>query len=52
VFLAAAGQRTRHIELGTAMIPIGYEMTLRPPRDRHNRHRQQRDRALQCDDAA
>jgi hypothetical protein len=29
VFLAAASQRTRSIELGTAVIPIGYESPFR-----------------------
>jgi alkanesulfonate monooxygenase SsuD/methylene tetrahydromethanopterin reductase-like flavin-dependent oxidoreductase (luciferase family) len=29
VFLAAASQRTRHIELGTAVIPMGYESPFR-----------------------
>jgi alkanesulfonate monooxygenase SsuD/methylene tetrahydromethanopterin reductase-like flavin-dependent oxidoreductase (luciferase family) len=29
VFLAAAGQRTRTIELDTAVIPIGYESPFR-----------------------
>jgi alkanesulfonate monooxygenase SsuD/methylene tetrahydromethanopterin reductase-like flavin-dependent oxidoreductase (luciferase family) len=29
VFLAAASQRTRRIELGTAVIPIGYESPFR-----------------------
>ncbi|MFC5752372.1 LLM class flavin-dependent oxidoreductase [Actinomadura rugatobispora] len=29
VFLAAAGQRTRRLELGTAVIPIGYENPFR-----------------------
>jgi len=33
VFLAAAGQRTRHIELGTAVIPIGYESPFRLAED-------------------
>lgn len=33
VFLAAAGQRTQHIELGTAVIPIGYESPFRLAED-------------------
>ncbi|WP_332838868.1 LLM class flavin-dependent oxidoreductase [Nocardia bovistercoris] len=33
VFLAAAGQRTRRIELGTAVIPIGYESPFRLAED-------------------
>ena len=33
VFLAAASQRTRHIELGTAVIPIGYESPFRLAED-------------------
>ncbi|SIS22660.1 LLM class flavin-dependent oxidoreductase [Williamsia sterculiae] len=33
VFLAAAGQRTRTIELGTAVIPIGYESPFRLAED-------------------
>jgi alkanesulfonate monooxygenase SsuD/methylene tetrahydromethanopterin reductase-like flavin-dependent oxidoreductase (luciferase family) len=33
VFLAAAGQRTEHIELGTAVIPIGYESPFRLAED-------------------
>ncbi|MFC9503902.1 LLM class flavin-dependent oxidoreductase [Streptomyces sp. NPDC057002] len=33
VFLAAAGQRTEHIELGTAVIPIGYENPFRLAED-------------------
>ncbi len=33
VFLAAAGQRTRCIELGTAVIPIGYENPFRLAED-------------------
>jgi alkanesulfonate monooxygenase SsuD/methylene tetrahydromethanopterin reductase-like flavin-dependent oxidoreductase (luciferase family) len=33
VFLAAAAQRTRHIELGTAVIPIGYESPFRLAED-------------------
>ncbi|WP_041940584.1 MULTISPECIES: LLM class flavin-dependent oxidoreductase [Frankia] len=33
VFLAAAGQRTRRIQLGTAVIPIGYESPFRLAED-------------------
>ncbi|HVV07806.1 LLM class flavin-dependent oxidoreductase [Amycolatopsis sp.] len=33
VFLAAAGQRTRRVELGTAVIPIGYENPFRLAED-------------------
>lgn len=33
VFLAAASQRTRRIELGTAVIPIGYESPFRLAED-------------------
>ncbi|MBK6010658.1 LLM class flavin-dependent oxidoreductase [Streptomyces sp. MBT53] len=33
VFLAAAGQRTRRVELGTAVIPIGYESPFRLAED-------------------
>jgi alkanesulfonate monooxygenase SsuD/methylene tetrahydromethanopterin reductase-like flavin-dependent oxidoreductase (luciferase family) len=33
VFLAAASQRTRHIQLGTAVIPIGYESPFRLAED-------------------
>lgn len=33
VFLAAAGQRTRHIEIGTAVIPLGYESPFRLAED-------------------
>lgn len=33
VFLAAAGQRTQRIELGTAVIPIGYESPFRLAED-------------------
>jgi alkanesulfonate monooxygenase SsuD/methylene tetrahydromethanopterin reductase-like flavin-dependent oxidoreductase (luciferase family) len=33
VFLAAAGQRTHRIELGTAVIPIGYESPFRLAED-------------------
>lgn len=33
VFLAAASQRTSHIELGTAVIPIGYESPFRLAED-------------------
>ncbi|MFG3590689.1 LLM class flavin-dependent oxidoreductase [Streptomyces sp. NPDC047990] len=33
VFLGAAGQRTRRIELGTAVIPIGYESPFRLAED-------------------
>ena len=31
--LAAASQRTRRIELGTAVIPLGWENPLRPAED-------------------
>ncbi|GAB6902201.1 LLM class flavin-dependent oxidoreductase [Kineosporia succinea] len=33
VFLAAAGQRTRRVELGTAVIPVGYESPFRLAED-------------------
>lgn len=33
VFLAAASQRTKHLELGTGVIPIGYESPLRLAED-------------------
>lgn len=33
VFLAAAGQRTQRIELGTAVVPIGYESPFRLAED-------------------
>jgi alkanesulfonate monooxygenase SsuD/methylene tetrahydromethanopterin reductase-like flavin-dependent oxidoreductase (luciferase family) len=33
VFLAAASQRTERVELGTAVIPIGYESPFRPAED-------------------
>ncbi|MFF3736615.1 LLM class flavin-dependent oxidoreductase [Streptomyces sp. NPDC002566] len=33
VFLAAAGQRTERVELGTAVIPIGYESPFRLAED-------------------